>query len=241
MPSMSSAPSARRSRTPSADATTSGGWVPGMGAYGCQTRRLSSSMSFPGESTTDNYRSCSPGCLPGQVIPNVRMVSAQRSVRAWQPGGGRDCGHSPRTAARGRNGAVAHRPILSGAAGHSPRTAARRRNGAVAHRPILFGAAGHSPRTVAAGLAAGVGGGGAGGGGGRGGGGGGGGAAGGGGGGAGRGGYPRRAADRAGRAAGLPPLPEAPLPRFSRSRMDTLIGVPSNPYSPRSRRSMHRR
>ena len=110
MPSISSAPSASRSRTPLASATTSGGYVPGIGAYGCQTRCLSSSSSFSWESME-------------RIIPNVR---------GW----------------------------LSAA-------------------------------------------------------------------------YPRLAAG----FAGLP----ASLPRFSRTRMVTLIGVPSKPNSSRSRRSMNRR
>src|SRR4051812_34521806 len=43
---MSSSPEASRSRTPDAEATGSGAIVPGIGAYGCQTRPRSSSASF---------------------------------------------------------------------------------------------------------------------------------------------------------------------------------------------------
>src|ERR1700760_2605520 len=50
MPSISSGwPGwARRRRTPEADSTGSGAWVPGMGAYGCQTRRRSVSRRSAG-------------------------------------------------------------------------------------------------------------------------------------------------------------------------------------------------
>src|SRR5262249_16790909 len=48
MPSTSSRPSARRNRTPAAADTTSGRWVAGIGAYGCQTCSRSSAISSSG-------------------------------------------------------------------------------------------------------------------------------------------------------------------------------------------------
>src|ERR1700722_2951989 len=45
MPSISSRPSAKRRRTPSAEATGNGGCLPGSAEYGCHTCRLSSSRS----------------------------------------------------------------------------------------------------------------------------------------------------------------------------------------------------
>ena len=71
MPSISSRPSASRSRTPLADSTTSGSRVPGIGAYGCHTRCRSSSSSFPGE--------------------GMKTISALLAVICGQAGGPRSC------------------------------------------------------------------------------------------------------------------------------------------------------
>src|SRR6516225_1201070 len=79
MPSTSSAPSASRSRTPLAAVTTSGGRVPGMGAYGCQTRCLSSSRIFSGESTKNDYleRKLAAGAGPADGLAALAALFPQ--------------------------------------------------------------------------------------------------------------------------------------------------------------------
>src|SRR3954451_20707993 len=71
MPSISSRPSARRSRTPLAPATGSGAVRPGIGPYGCHTWRRSASST-----------------ASQSVILRWMIVDVVREERYWYPDDG---------------------------------------------------------------------------------------------------------------------------------------------------------